>query len=107
MNIIICCLTCSSEALAVDDLGTAALVVLLLRDPHCLESRQRCQDGATEPDRVEALGGRKHLDSVVGGRQLVDLRPHALGQALEQRGAARKDNVGEQVAAHVGVALHH
>ena len=37
------------EALAVDDRGTA-LVVLLLGDPHLLEGGERGQDGAADPD---------------------------------------------------------
>merc|ERR1712200_285338 len=50
------------EALAVDD-GGAALVVLLLGDPHPLEGGEGSQDGASDPD--VALH-----DGVVGG--LVD-----------------------------------
>ena len=43
------------EAFAVDN-GGARLVVLLLADPHLLEGGQGGQDGATNPDRVLALG---------------------------------------------------
>merc|ERR1712226_474368 len=42
-----------SEALAVDDRGTT-LVILALADPH-LESAQRRQNRASNPDRVLAL----------------------------------------------------
>ena len=44
------------EALAVDD-GGAALVVLLLGDPHLLEGGEGGQDGSSDPDRVLPLGG--------------------------------------------------
>ena len=90
-----------------DDLGTATLVVFSLSDPHSLERSQTSQDRTTEPDRVKALWGSKHLDSVVGGRELVDLVPHALVKTLKQGGTTTHDNVLEEVTTHVSVALHH
>jgi hypothetical protein len=45
------------KALAVDDAGSG-LVVLLLRDPHLLERRQRREDRAADPHRVLALRWR-------------------------------------------------
>merc|ERR1711912_216848 len=66
------------EALAVDDRG-AALVVLLLRDPHLLEGGQRREDGAADPDRVLALGRRDDLDLHRGRREGGDLLGHAVG----------------------------
>ena len=49
------------EALAVDD-GWAALVVLLLGDPHLLEGGEGSQDGASDPDGVLPLRGSDDLD---------------------------------------------
>merc|ERR1712110_918151 len=49
------------EALAVDD-GGAALVVLLLGDPHLPEGGEGSQDGASDPDGVLPLGGSDDLD---------------------------------------------
>merc|ERR1712182_100804 len=51
----------SSEALPVHD-RRPALVVLLLRDPHLLERRQRRQDRPADPHRVLPLRRRDHLD---------------------------------------------
>ena len=42
-------ITKNLEALAVDD-GGAALVVLLLGDPHLLEGGEGGQDGSSDPD---------------------------------------------------------
>lgn len=53
--------SCTLEALAVNNGGTA-LVVLLLRDPHLLEGGERGQNGTTDPDGVLALGGSNDLD---------------------------------------------
>jgi len=49
------------EALSMDDRWTG-LIVLLLRDPHLLEGRERGQDGATNPDGVLSLGRCDDLD---------------------------------------------
>lgn len=49
------------EALAVDN-RWSALVILLLGDPHLLESGERSQDGTTNPDRVLSLRGCNDLD---------------------------------------------
>ena len=58
----------SLEALAVDD-GRAALVVLLLGDPHLLEGGQGSQDGASDPDGELPLWGSDDLDFDGGGQQ--------------------------------------
>ena len=49
------------EALPVDN-ARARLVVLLLGDPHLLESGEGSQDGASDPDGVLPLGGSDDLD---------------------------------------------
>ena len=51
----------SLEALAVDN-GWAALVVLLLGDPHLLEGGEGSQDGSSDPDGVLPFRGSDDLD---------------------------------------------
>merc|ERR1719204_2360418 len=54
------------EALPVDN-GWAALVVLLLGDPHLLEGGKGRQDGSSDPDGVLPLRGSNNLDLDGGG----------------------------------------
>merc|ERR1712045_221192 len=93
------------EALAVDD-GGAALVVLLLGDPHLLESGQGGQDGSSDPDGVLPLGGSDDLDLDGGGSQGGDLLLHPVGNTGVHGGASRHDGVGVQVLTDVNIALH-
>merc|ERR1712051_43458 len=93
----------SLEALAVDD-GGAALVVLLLGDPHLLEGGEGSQDGASDPDGVLPLWGRDDLD--VGGSQGGDLLLHAVSNTGVHGGASGHDGVGVQVLPDVDIALH-
>jgi len=93
------------EALAVDD-GRTALVVFLLADPHLLESGQRGQDGAADPDRVFALRGRDDLDLHGRRGQGRDLLLHTIGDTGVHGGAAGQDGVGVQVLTDIDVAFH-
>merc|ERR1712240_459904 len=93
------------EALAVDD-GWAALVVLLLGDPHLLEGGEGSQDGASDPDGVLPLGGSDDLDLDGGGSQGGDLLLHAVSDTGVHGGASGHDGVGVQVPPDVDVALH-
>merc|ERR1712240_203835 len=93
------------EALAVDNGGTA-LVILLLGDPHLLEGGEGGQDGATDPDRVLPLGGSDDLDLDGGGSQGGDLLLHTVSDTGVHGGAAGHDSVGVQVLTDVNVALH-
>merc|ERR1719234_679531 len=93
------------EALAVDD-GRAALVVLLLRDPHLLEGGEGGQDGASDPYGVLPLWGSDDLDLDGGGSQGGDLLLHSVGDAGVHGGASGHDGVGVQVLPDVNVALH-
>merc|ERR1712025_1284867 len=95
----------SLEALAVDD-GGAALVVLLLGDPHLLEGGERSKDGASDPDGVLPLGGSDDLDLDGGGSQGGDLLLHAVSNTGVHGGASREDSVGVQVLPDVNIALH-
>merc|ERR1711951_216197 len=91
------------EALAVDNGGTA-LVVLLLGDPHLLEGGEGSQDGASDPDGVLPLGGSHDLDG--GGSKGGDLLLHAVSNTGVHGGASGHDGVGVQVLPDVNVALH-
>merc|ERR1711970_863273 len=93
------------EALAVDN-GGAALVVLLLGDPHLLEGGQRGQDGASDPDRVLPLGGSDDLDLDGGGGKGGDLLLHTVSNTGVHGGAPRHDGVGVQVLPDVNITLH-
>ena len=93
------------EALPVDD-GGAALVVLLLGDPHLLEGGQGSQDGASDPDGVLPLRGSDDLDLDGGGGQGGDLLLHAVSNTGVHGGASGHDGVGVQVLPDVDVALH-
>merc|ERR1712237_136073 len=93
------------EALAVDD-GGAALVVLLLGDPHLLEGGEGGQDGSSDPDGVLPLGGSDDLDLDGGWGEGGDLLLHPVGNTGVHGGAAGHDGVGVQVLPDVNVALH-
>merc|ERR1712045_797290 len=80
------------EALAVDD-GGAALVVLLLGDPHLLEGGQGGQDGSSDPDGVLPLGGSDDLDLDGGGSQGGDLLLLSVGNTGVHGGATGHDGV--------------
>merc|ERR1711988_194032 len=94
-----------SEALAVDD-PRARLVVLLFGNPHLLEGCQGGQDGAADPHRVPALGGRDDLDLHSGWCESGQLFRHALANAREHCGSAGEDHVGVELSPHVDVARH-
>merc|ERR1712121_225731 len=93
------------EALAVDN-GGAALVILLLGDPHLLEGGQRGEDGASDPDRVLPLRGSNDLDLDGGGSKGSDLLLHKVSNTRIHGGATRHDSVSIQVLPDVHVTLH-
>merc|ERR1740122_696438 len=95
----------SLEALAVDD-GWAALIVLLLGDPHLLEGGKGRQDGASDPDGVLPLWRSDDLDLDGGGNEGGDLLLHTIGNTGVHGGASGHDGVGVQVLPDVHVALH-
>jgi hypothetical protein len=76
------------EALAVNDRRTG-LVVLLLGDPHLLESGQGSENGTTDPDGVLALGGSDDLDLHGGGSEGSDLLLHTVGDTGVHGGTTR------------------
>merc|ERR1711934_50018 len=95
----------SLEALAVDN-GWAALVILLLGDPHLLEGGQGSQDGSSDPDGVLSLGGSDDLDLDGGGSEGGDLLLHTISNTGVHGGASGHDSVGIQVLTDVNIALH-
>merc|ERR1712200_91852 len=98
-------LTKHLEALAVDE-GGAALVVLLLGDPHLLEGGEGGQDGSSDPDGVLPLRGSDDLDLDGGGSKSGDLLLHSVGNTGVHGGATGHDGVGVQVLPDVNIALH-
>merc|ERR1719150_3060533 len=93
------------EALSVHN-AWATLVVLVLRDPHFLERRQRRQNGPSNPDRVLSLRGCNNLDLHSRWRKCEDLLLQTGVDSLEHRRASGQDGVGVQVTADIDVALH-
>ena len=82
------------------------LVILLLADPHHLESGEGGQDGAANPHRVLPLRGGDDLDLHGAGGQGGDLLLHAVSDTVEHGGAAGQHGVGVEVLSDVHVALH-
>jgi hypothetical protein len=72
------------------------VLVLPLGDPHLLEGVQGGEDGSPDPGGVEALLGRADPDLDVLGRELLHLGEQAVAEALEERGAAREDDILEE-----------
>lgn len=113
------------EALAVNDAGTA-LVVLLLGDPHLLEGGQGGENGTTDPDGVLAFGRSNDLDLHGGRSKSSDLLLHTVGETRVHSGTARlerasafdhvslyemmsgtyHDNVAVQILTDIDIALH-
>merc|ERR1719347_721078 len=93
------------ETLPVDN-GWAALVVLLLGDPHLLEGGERGENGASDPDGVLPLGGSDDLDLNSGGSEGGDLLLHPVSNTRVHGGASRYDGVGVQVLPDVNITLH-
>merc|ERR1712203_285037 len=93
------------EALPVDN-GWAALVILLLGDPHLLEGGEGGQDGSSNPDRVLPLWWSNDLDLGGGWSQGSNLLLHPVGNTRVHGGATRHDSVGIQVLPDVNITLH-
>merc|ERR1711953_637166 len=93
------------EAFSVDDCG-AALIILLLCDPHLLEGGEGGQDGSSDPDGVLPLRGSDDLDLDGGGSKSSDLLLHSVGNTRVHGGASEHDSVGVQVLPDVNIALH-
>merc|ERR1712130_8519 len=86
--------------------GRPALIVLLLLNPHLLESGERGEDGASDPDRVFAFRRSDDFDGHRVGGQRLDLLLHSLRNALVHGGASGHHHVAIQILPDVDVALH-
>ena len=84
----------------------AALVVLLLGDPHLLEGGQGSKDGSSDPDRVFPLRGSNDLDLDGGWSKSGDLLLHTISNTRVHGGASRHDSVGIEVLTDINIALH-
>merc|ERR1711905_25570 len=93
------------EALAVDN-GWAALIVLLLGDPHLLEGGEGGKDGSSDPDRVLPLWWSNDLDLDGGWSKGSDFLLHTVSNTGVHGGASRHDSVGIEVLTDVNIALH-
>merc|ERR1712112_423436 len=93
------------EALAVDD-GWAALIVLLLGDPHLLEGGEGSKNGASDPDRVFPLWGSNDLDLDGGWSKGSDLLLHTVSNTGVHGGASGHDSVGIEILTDINIALH-
>ena len=88
------------------DNGWAALVVLLLGDPHLLEGGEGSKDGSSDPDGVLSLWGSNDLDLDGGWSKSGDLLLHSVSNTGVHGGASGHDGVGVQVLSDVNIALH-
>merc|ERR1712108_10552 len=93
------------EALAVDN-GWAALIVLLLGDPHLLEGGEGGENGSSDPDRVLPLWWSNDLDLDGGWSKGGDFLLHTVSNTRVHGGASRHDSVGIQILTDVNIALH-
>ena len=93
------------EALAVNN-GWAALIILLLGDPHLLEGGEGSKDGSSDPDRVLPLWWSNDLDLDGGWGKSGDLLLHTVSNTGVHGGASGHDGVGVQILTDVNIALH-
>jgi len=88
------------------DNGWAALIILLLGDPHLLEGGEGSKDGSSDPDRVLPLWWSNDLDLDGGRSKSSDLLLHPVSNTRVHGGASRHDSVGIQVLTDINIALH-
>merc|ERR1719320_941807 len=93
------------EALAVDN-GWAALIILLLGDPHLLEGGEGGKDGSSDPDRVLPLWWSNDLDLDGGRSKSSDFLLHTVSNTRVHGGASWHDGVGIEILTDVNIALH-
>jgi len=93
------------EALSVHDLRSR-LVVLLLGDPHLLESGQRGQDRSSDPHGVLSLRRCDDLNLHRLRSKSLDLLLHSVVNSLEHGSTSRKDDISIQILTDIHIALH-
>merc|ERR1712038_1023700 len=95
----------SLGALAVDDLGSR-LVVLILGDPHLLEGGQGGEDRSSNPDGVLALRWCDDLNGHGLRGEVLQLLLETLVDLVEHSGTSRHDNVSVEILTDIDIALH-
>merc|ERR1719242_2508287 len=97
--------TTNLKAFSVDN-TRSTLIILILANPHFLESTQRRQDRSSNPDRVFTLWWCHNLNLDTCRCQ----RSHLLGQSdinsWEHGGTSRQHSVGVQVTSNIHITLH-
>ena len=88
------------------DNGWAALIVLLLGDPHLLEGGEGSKDGSSDPDGVFPLWGSNDLDLDGGWSKSSDFLLHTVSNTGVHGGASGHDGVGVQVLPDINITLH-
>merc|ERR1719447_2170526 len=88
------------------DGARAALVVLLLGDPHLLEGGEGGKDGSSDPDGVLSLWWSNDLDLDGGWGKGGDLLLHSVGDTRVHGGASGHDGVGIEIFSDINIALH-
>merc|ERR1719205_142467 len=96
---------CNLEAFSVDN-RWAALIILLLGDPHLLEGGEGSKDGSSDPDGVFPLWWSNDLDLDGGWSKSGDLLLHTVSNTGVHGGASGHDSVGIQILTDVNIALH-
>merc|ERR1712215_213954 len=99
------CICVYLEALAVDN-GWAALIILLLGDPHLLEGGEGGKDGSSDPDRVLPLWWSNDLDLDGGWSKGGDFLLHTVSNTGVHSGASGHDSVGIQILTDVNITPH-
>merc|ERR1719213_152176 len=84
----------------------AALIVLLLGDPHLLEGGEGGKDGSSDPDRVLPLWWSNDLDLDGGWGKGSDLLLHTVSNTGVHGGASRHDSVSIEILTDINITLH-
>lgn len=82
------------------------LLILSLGNPHRLESRQRCQDGPTDPHQELPFRRGNHPNLHSTGSQSDHLLGQPFGDAWEHSTTARHHDISVEVFSDVNIAFH-
>jgi len=86
--------------------GRSAFVVFLFADPHLLESGQRGQNRAADPNGIFAFRRSDDLDLHAARGQMRDFFLHTIGDAREHGRTTRQHGIGVQVFTDIQIAFH-